>query len=183
MTTIDYIVLLVLILSCVVGFMRGLLREIISLATWVLAVTLAWRLSGIVEPYLGGALAGAAVRTWAARGLVFVCVLLIGTATGAIVSHFVRLSIFSSMDRMLGALFGAARGMVLLGVFAILAQSVKVNEVAWYKQSLLLPYAERVASLLRAFAGARLETVSSAVPVAWVSPHASVQSSLLPAES
>jgi membrane protein required for colicin V production len=119
-----------------------------------------------VEPILGGTLAAPAVRPWAARGLIFVAVLLVGTAAGAIISHFVRLSIFSSLDRMLGALFGALRGLVLLGVLAMLSQSVKLNEVPWYRQSLLLPYAERVVGLLRTLTGATATAMSTATVVA-----------------
>ena len=162
MNWVDYAIMVLLAFSCIVGFMRGLLRELISLATWVLAATLAWRMSGLLEPHLGGALAGAAVRPWAARGLIFIGVLLVGTAVGAITTHFVRLSIFSGMDRMLGALFGAARGVVLLGVFALLAQTAKLNAEAWYQQSLLLPYAERAAVLLRKLTGASAEVTTSA---------------------
>src|SRR5258706_6465921 len=145
----DYLILVLLMFSCIVGFMRGLLRELISLVTWVLAATLAWRLAGLLEPHLGAALVGPGIRTWVARGLVFAAVLLIGTATGAIVSHFIRLSIFSGLDRMLGALFGALRAVVLLGVAAMLCQNAGLNAEDWYRRSVLVPYAERAAALLR----------------------------------
>ena len=150
----DYLIIVLLAFSCIVGFMRGLLREMISLITWVLAATLAWRLAGLIEPYLGGSLSSPTVRTWVARGLLFIGVLLVGTAVGAIMAHFVRLSIFSGLDRMLGALFGAMRGVVLLGMAAMLSQTAHLNSEAWYRQSMLLPYAGRAADLLRTITGA-----------------------------
>jgi membrane protein required for colicin V production len=150
----DYLIIVLLSFSCIVGFMRGLLREMISLITWVLAAALAWRLAGTLEPYLGSALGSAAVRTWVARAVVFVAVLLAGTAVGAILSHFVRLSIFSGLDRMLGALFGALRGVVLLGLAAMLCQTARISAEGWYRQSLLLPYAGRAADMLRVVTGA-----------------------------
>jgi len=159
----DYLIIVLLAFSCIVGFMRGLLREVISLITWVLAVTLAWRMAGLLQPYLGGALADPAIRTWVARGLVFVGVLLVGTATGAIVSHFVRLSIFSSLDRMLGALFGALRAVVLLGVAALLCQTARLDGEEWYRQSALMPYAARAAALLRLFGGAAQADAARAI--------------------
>ena len=91
----DYSIIALLGFSCIVGFMRGLLREVISLITWLLAATLAWRLGTVLEPHLGGALTSPLIRPWAARGIIFVGILLVGTAAGAIISHFVRLSIFS----------------------------------------------------------------------------------------
>ena len=169
MNWVDYSIIALLGFSCIVGFMRGLLREMISLITWVLAAALAWRMGTLLEPHLGGALAGSLVRPWAARGIIFVGILLIGTAAGAIIAHFVRLSIFSGMDRMLGAFFGALRALVLLGVLAILSQTVKLDGEAWYRQSTLLPYASRMANILRVVTGAVQETTAS-VPAPAAAP-------------
>ena len=47
--------------------------------------------------------------------MIFVAVLLVGTAIGTLVTHFVRLSIFSGIDRLLGGLFGLLRGVVMIG--------------------------------------------------------------------
>jgi membrane protein required for colicin V production len=157
----DYSIIALLGFSCIVGFMRGLLREAISLVTWLLAATLAWRMGISLEPHLGGALTSPLIRPWAARGIIFVGILLVGTAAGAIISHFVRLSIFSGMDRMLGAFFGAVRGLVLLGVVAILGQTVKLDGESWYRQSTLLPYASRVADVLRVVTGTVREATAT----------------------
>jgi membrane protein required for colicin V production len=139
--------------------MRGLLREMISLLTWVLAVLLAWRFAGVLAPHLGGALSGAAVRPWAARTLIFLAVLVIGTTVGAIMNHFVRLSIFSGLDRLLGLVFGALRAGVAFGLAAVACQAVHIDDEAWYRQSMLMPYAVRVGNLLRTLGG---DTVSTA---------------------
>jgi uncharacterized membrane protein required for colicin V production len=57
------------------------------------------------------------------------------------------------MDRFLGFVFGAFRGMVLLGVFVILAQVLRLDGERWWRQSVLLPYGESVANGLRAVVG------------------------------
>jgi membrane protein required for colicin V production len=67
--------------------------------------------------------------------------------------HFVRLSIFSGMDRFLGVVFGALRGMVLIGVFVILGQLLRLDGEHWWRQSLLIPYGESVANGVRALVG------------------------------
>jgi membrane protein required for colicin V production len=149
----DYLIIAVMAISCVAGFLRGLLREVISLATWLLAVIIAWRFSDLITPYLVDAIASVALRTWSARGLLFIIVIVIGSATAAIVSHFVRLSIFSGLDRFLGLVFGALRAAVGLGLLAILFQTVKLDQASWYQHSSLMPYAERVSSFLRALGG------------------------------
>lgn len=153
MRAIDYLIVGLLAVSCIAGIMRGLLREMISLLTWVMAVFLSWRFAGVLAPHLGGALAGATVRPWAARTLIFLGVLVIGTTVGAILNHFVRLSIFSSLDRMLGLVFGALRAAVALGLAAIACQAVHMDGENWYRQSVLMPYAARIGNLLRAIGG------------------------------
>jgi membrane protein required for colicin V production len=152
----DYLIILLMLFSCAYGLMRGLLRELISLATWVVGVLLAWNGSGWLEPYLGGALADSAVRPWAARALVFAAVLLIGTAVGGIVNHYVRLSIYSGLDRLLGLLFGLLRGCVAIGLLAILCHAVRLQDEGWYRRSALVPYAEKAGNVLRALVGERI---------------------------
>jgi membrane protein required for colicin V production len=126
------------------------------LLSWVLAVWLAWRIGPSLEPHLGGILRQAPYGLWAGRGIVFIAVLVIGGIIGAIISHYVRLSIFSGLDRFLGLLLGLIRGVVIVGVAMILAQQVKLDGEAWWHKSKLLPVAQPVANLLRALAGEHL---------------------------
>lgn len=156
----DYLIIALLVFSCVAGAMRGLLREVISLLTWVAGIWIAWSFSSALEPHLGGALANSAVRPWAARTLIFVAVLLIGTGVGAIVGHYVRLSLFSSLDRLLGVLFGAVRGVVAVGLLVMLCHAVRLHDESWYRQSTLMPYAERAANVLRSIVGERKISVA-----------------------
>jgi len=149
----DYLVIAAIVLSAIVGSLRGFLREAIALVTWIIALFIAWHFSDLIAPHLGGLLASSPVRTWAARVIIVVLLLLLGAAIGAIVAHFVRLSIFSGMDRFLGFLFGAFRGFVLLGVFVILAQLLRLEGEGWWRNSVLIPYGQSVANGLRAIVG------------------------------
>jgi membrane protein required for colicin V production len=153
MVTVDYLFLAIVVLSAVVGAVRGLLREVIAVVTWVVAIWGAWAFSGVVEPYLGGVLKDSAARPWAARAVVFVGLLLLGAAVGALVSQFARLSIFSGTDRLLGFVFGLLRGAVAVGVIVIIVQQLKIDREPEWQRSTLLPYAEQVASVLRSLVG------------------------------
>jgi membrane protein required for colicin V production len=151
----DYVIVGLLAFSCIAGLMRGLLREVISLLTWIAALWLAWEYAGTLAPQLGGALAAEAVRPWAARTIIFIGVLLIGAVVGAIVTHFVRLSLFSGVDRLFGFLFGLLRGAVVLGLLAMLCHAVRLQDEPWYRGSTLVPYAEQAGNVLRALVGER----------------------------
>lgn len=150
----DYLVIAVVVLSAIVGAVRGFLREAIALCIWIVALFVAWHFSDMIEPHLGGLLASGHVRPWAARVIIVALILLFGAALGAIVSHYIRLSIFSGMDRFLGFLFGAARGVVLIGVFVILGQLLRLDGEVWWRHSMLIHYGDSVANGLRVLVGA-----------------------------
>jgi membrane protein required for colicin V production len=151
----DYLLIALVLISCIAGLMRGLLREVIALVTWVLAVWLAWAYAPLLEPHLGGALAGDAVRPWAARTLIFIVVVLLGTAIGVLVSHFVRLSLFTGVDRFFGGVFGLLRGWVIIGLFVILCHALRLDGQSWWRGSMLMPYGEHAANVLRGMVGER----------------------------
>lgn len=155
MNWLDYLIILIMVFSFIAGLMRGVLREAIGLITWVLAVWVAFHYSDQLEPYLGGLLTSDALRPWVARVLLFIVVVLIGTIIGTVVAHFVRLSIFSGMDRFWGALFGLVRGLVVIGAFVILCHGLRLQSEPWWHRSLLAPHAERLANILRGLTGER----------------------------
>lgn len=153
MNVTDYLVIAGIVISAVVGALRGFLREAVALVTWVVALFVAWHFSDLIEPHLGGLLAGSNVRVWAARTILVVLILLLGTGIGAALSHFVRVSIFSGTDRFLGLLFGALRGLVLFGVLIILGQLLRLEDERWWRQSTLIPYGDSIANGLRTLVG------------------------------
>src|ERR1700730_8209009 len=153
MNATDYLVIAAFVISAVVGAMRGFLREAVALVAWLAALFIAWHFADLIEPHLGGLLSGSYVKPCAARITIVLLILLLGAAIGAMLDHFVRLSIFSGMDRFLGMIFGLLRGVVLLGVFVILGQLLRLDGERWWTRSLLVPYGESVANGLRALVG------------------------------
>jgi membrane protein required for colicin V production len=149
----DYLVIAAILISAVVGSFRGFLREAIALVTWIIALFIGWHFSDSVAPNLGGLLAGSPVATWAARVILVALILLLGAGIGVVVAHYVRLSIFNAMDRFLGFVFGVFRGFVLLGVFVILGQVLRLDGEHWWRKSTLLPYGESIANGLRVVIG------------------------------
>ena len=153
----DYLVIAAVVVSAVIGAVRGFLREAIALVTLVVALFVAWHFADLLEPHLGGLLSKPPTSTWAARAIIFILMLLLGMGVAWILSYFIRLSLFSGTDRFLGFVFGLVRGIVLLGVFVILGQLLRLDSERWWQKSKLLPYGEGVANGLRAIVGEELE--------------------------
>ena len=112
MTALDIIVLVLVGGGCVLGARRGFVGEVLSLAAWIVAIV-ALRLlhtpgTDLLEPMIGTR-AGAAV---AAFFLVFGIVLLAGKLVARQVGGGVRRSVVGPIDRVLGAGFGALKGLI-----------------------------------------------------------------------
>jgi membrane protein required for colicin V production len=157
LTGADIVILLIVLVSTLIGVLRGFIREAVSLVFWVLAVWAAWTFSPIVEPHLGGLLADPKVAPWVARLAIFVLVLLIGWIVGFLLSYFTRSLGLGPMDRVIGLFFGAARGVVLVGLVIIAGELLHMSHEEWWSRSKLVPYGETVGDWLRAMVGEKGE--------------------------
>ena len=157
----DYLILAVLVVSMLLGFFRGFLREAISLIAWLGGTWLAWRYAYVVEPYLGGALAAHPAKIWVARALLLVAAVLAGWLLAALLGYLIRPGLSLVIDRLLGMFFGVIRGAVILSVLVILAQLVKLDEVDWWKESRMMPKIVDLASWVQAFADAGSDYIES----------------------
>ena len=164
MIAVDYIILAILIISSIMGLVRGLLREAIAVITWFLAIVLAWSFAPSLEHLLGGVLEGSPMRIWAARAIIFVAILLLGGAVSVVLGHYVRVSMFAGMDKFLGFIFGIIRGVVIVGAFTIAVQALRMDEDPRWKKSRLMPYAIGVAEALRGVVGEKLERIDLSKP-------------------
>ena len=154
MTPVDYAIIAIIVVSALLGAFRGLMREVIALVSLMVALWVAWQYSDLVTPYLASISSGTA-RTWVARGLLFFAVVMGGALLGAILNYFVRMSIFSGFDRMMGLLFGTLRGVLILGLLVMLARLVQIDQQPWWLKSTLIPYASLVGDLVTSIVGER----------------------------
>jgi membrane protein required for colicin V production len=155
--TADYLIIATVVISATVGLLRGLLREVIALMTWIVAAFVAWHFAGKLEPHLGGLLAQDDVRPWAARLILFAAMLLLGSAVGAIVGHFVRLTLFTGVDRFFGLVFGLVRGVLIIGVAVIACEILRLDGESWWQESVLVPFGQDAATLLRSLGGSQIK--------------------------
>lgn len=149
----DHLFLIIMLASAIVGGLRGFIRESIALLSWLVGLWVAWHFSYLVNPLLGGALATPGIQEWAGRAIVLFLVLLLGGAIGSIVAHFTRRATGLAMtDRLLGALFGLLRGVVVVGLLVIGGRAVNLDLEPWWDKARTMPYAEAVANWLHRYA-------------------------------
>lgn len=159
----DYLIVAVIGVSVILGAVRGFVREVVAMLSWLVAIWVAWRFSGFLHPYLGGVLETAAQKAWLARGIMLVGVLLIGSMVGALLSWLTHTAAgLSLVDRLFGFFFGLTRGAVLLGFAAMLGHSLHLEKESWWSHSKLMPYAVFVGSWLEGFTGQSRELAREA---------------------
>jgi membrane protein required for colicin V production len=148
MNWIDYIIIAVVLLSAVLSLVRGLMREVMALVVWVVAVGVGY----FFHPHLAQRLPwieSDGLRTLAAFTILFVIAMILGALLSYLVSTlFDRVGI-SGTDRLLGGLFGALRGAALVVVFVLAAGMFPLNTQPWWQESLLLDQFVEAAVWLR----------------------------------
>lgn len=152
MTPVDYLIVVVCLVSAGIGFWRGFTREALSLLTLLAGIWLAWRFAWVIEPYLGDWAGAPEVRVWAARAIVFVLVLVVGAVASWLARTLIRHSGLTGLDRLLGTLFGILRGALIVGLGVIVLQITGREQDPWWQEARLRPYAERVAAGIRYYA-------------------------------
>ena len=152
MTTVDYILIAIVLVSMLFGAIRGFLRESVALLGWLVGLWLAWRYAPLLEPYLGGSLTGTELQEWVARLILLLAAVIAAWIIGSLLGYLVQRSgLTLGVDRILGAVFGLVRGAVIVGFAVMLAQAALMQDEPWWKESKLIPVGVEMASVLRGY--------------------------------
>lgn len=148
MTGVDYLVLAIVGLSVVVSVWRGAVREVLALAGWILAFFAAQAYAGTVAAYLPASLENEALRLLVGFVCVFLLVLLLTSLVAVAISTLLRSAGLGAVDRGLGAIFGLARGMLVVIILVLLCGLTAFPRTpAWRDAMLSAPLEAAAASL------------------------------------
>lgn len=139
MPIIDIIIAVAIVISVIVGFVRGFVKETISIAALLFAIWAALYFGPAVGDVSNSWLSSEELQRWFGRILIFAVVLSLGGLLGWGISKLVRLSVLSGLDRMLGSLFGAARGVLLIAVAVLGGQFAGFDNDDWWLDSRSIP--------------------------------------------
>lgn len=135
MTWLDYAIIAVLVISLVWSALRGVVREIISLGGWIIAFLAANLFAGPLAAHLPQMIAGDTLRALVAFLAIFIVALILTALVGLLMSRLVNAVGLGAADKGLGALFGLARGLIVILVAALLAGLTSAPRQAWWKDS------------------------------------------------
>jgi membrane protein required for colicin V production len=137
----DWAIVAIVAVSALISLVRGFVREALSLASWAAAffVAVAFHqqmvgiLTSLVEkPYL---------REILAYVLLFAGTLVAGSLLTYLVAMMVKRTGLSGTDRLLGMMFGTARGLIVVLTLIVLLPSMLagIEQDLWWQDSRLIP--------------------------------------------
>ncbi|GAB1393556.1 CvpA family protein [Rhodocyclaceae bacterium] len=139
MTPFDYVVLAVIALSLLIGVWRGVVSEILALLAWIAAFLCARLWAGQVGDLLMASDVAPHWRQVAGFLAVFVGVLIGFALARWLISQFLKAVGLGTLDRLLGALFGIARGVLLVWIGVLLAGLTSLPAQPWWQSAMLAP--------------------------------------------
>ncbi len=160
MPIIDIIIAVAIIISIIVGFIRGFIKEAISIAALVIAIWAALYFGPAVGDVSESWISSEELQVWFGRILVFAVILSIGGLLGWGLSKLVRLSVLGGMDRFLGSLFGAVRGILLVALFILGGKFAGFSNDNWWDNSALIPHLEVIADWVEVMAPQGLDLIT-----------------------
>ena len=143
MTVFDYLVIALLVGSMLLGFWRGMVGEVLTLAGWVLAFFVAKRFGGWVSESWLSSIQDPTVRSISGWVLAFIAVLIVMALLRFALRSLLRAVGLGPADRFFGLFFGMLRGGLVVLVIAVVAGMTPLPSQDWWKQALLSPYVER----------------------------------------
>lgn len=136
MAPLDWVVAAVLLASLLLGAWRGLVYEVLSVMGWIAAFVLAYLFAPEAGQWLPMGGAGEAARYAGGFLVVFIGVLFGSGLVAWIISKLVAAVGLRPIDRTLGAMFGALRGVLLVLAFAVVVLLTPLKSAGWWTESM-----------------------------------------------
>ena len=131
LTILDIVVIVVVLVSATLAMVRGFVREVLSVASWLAAVAAAYFLYKPIVPLVKPYIESGTVATIVAAAAIFFIALIVASYITTKISDFVIDSRVGAIDRGLGFLFGAARGLLLLVIALLFFNWLVTPPPAW----------------------------------------------------
>ncbi len=141
----DWIIVGVLVLSTLMSLRRGFVREALSLGTWIAAFIIARQFHEPMYQLLATLITDVLIRSIAAFAVLFIGTLLFGATLSFLLGALINATGVSSTDRLLGMVFGFARGALIATVVIGLLNLTPLINDSWYANASLAPHFETVA--------------------------------------
>lgn len=151
MTGIDFAFIAVILISTLFSLLRGFVKEAISLTTWVVAMWISTTFASNLSNFMPETVENPAFRLGIAFVVLFIVTLILGMMVGILLKQIISKTGLSTLDRLLGTIFGLARGVLIVTVFVMLVSLTGIQEQEFWKASELVGRFQSLASWLQVY--------------------------------
>lgn len=148
---IDVVILALIALSAILSLFRGFVKEAVALATWLVALWVAMAFHEDLAAILSQWISTPSAQKITAFAVLFICVLLLGAIINFLASKLVDKTGLTGTDRLLGIVFGVARGGVIVAILVLLAGLTPFPQDPWWQDSQFIGYFEELAMWMRSY--------------------------------
>ena len=159
----DYIIVGVVIASALISVFRGFIKEFISLFIWILGFWVAIKFNHVFAIILSPYISSESILNIVSFCGVFVLVLIFGALLNYLLSFIVSQSGLSGTDRLLGMVFGCARGVLLVAVVLLLISVTSFVNDEWWQKSVLIPHFQVLVEWLKSFLPEKMSDIAGMV--------------------
>lgn len=136
----DWVILGIVVASSLFGLMRGLIKEALSVANWIIAVLIASTFRDPLASLLVYQIETPSLRQIVAFSSLFFVTLMIGALVNYLIGEVIKMSGLSAVNRILGMGFGLLRGfVVVMALLLLVPPIISIDEDPWWSESALIP--------------------------------------------
>ena len=163
-STLDWMIIAVVVLSTLLSLKRGFVKEVMSLVTWVVAFIIAVKFTSQLQTLLIAQVQNYQIRYVVAFIALFIATLVLGALVNFVLGSLVQATGLSSTDRIIGMLFGFVRGgLIVVAFISLLSLSPAIEKSDMWKSSQLVPQLDVLKDWVREMLGKGGEVFDSSL--------------------
>lgn len=156
----DYVIIALISVSVIISLIRGFVREVLSLATWIIGFLIAFNFAHDLSLMFAGHIKSPTTQFVLAFAILFLATLILGAIVNYLISNLVKKTGLSGTDRVLGMALGGVRGVLIVAILILLAGFTSLPKDNAWTQSYLLPHFTTCVTWLEHFIPDALDFVS-----------------------
>ena len=141
---VDYIFIVVVILSAIFSLFRGFVREVLSLLGWAASLWVAMQFSESASMMLEGLITSPVMRHAVTFTGLLITVMVLCSVLSRFIAKLVHLSGLTALDRMIGVVFGVLRGAVVVMVLVLVGNMSPLANTSIWQSSTIVPYSHHI---------------------------------------
>lgn len=144
MSAVDWLFIVIVVVSTLFSIRRGFVKEALSLITWGLAIVVAYLFSSELSTLLADHIETPSMRLILAIVILFAATLIVGAMVNHLLADFVRVTGLTGPDKTFGIAFGVIRGFLIVMILVVVAgnETLPFREDDWWDDSILIPEVE-----------------------------------------